>query len=186
MAASGTAPIGRYIAFLRGINSGSNPSLKMETLRKIFEDAGFRSVKTVLASGNVVFETDQGGDTLEKVIEKELEAKLGYRVPAIILSSAEIARLIDSKPFEGIEVTPQTRLYITFTKALIAPGLALPLKDAAKGFQILSFERGVIRSIVDLDRGITPDLMSALDKNFGKNNTTRNWNTIEKIYSIVK
>ncbi|QNT76055.1 DUF1697 domain-containing protein [Dehalogenimonas etheniformans] len=175
----------RYVAFLRGINSGSNPTLKMETLRKIFEDAGFQSVKTVLASGNVIFDAP-GEDNFENALEKELEAKLGYRMAVIVLSLAEIKRLIESAPFAGIDVTPTTRLYITFTKSKKAPGLILPFSNADKGFTILDFDRGVIRSIVDLKKGITPDLMSALDKHFGKSNTARNWNTIEKIFSIIK
>ena len=48
----------KYIAFLRGINSGGNQTVRMEVLRKTFEDLGFENVKTVLASGNVIFETD--------------------------------------------------------------------------------------------------------------------------------
>ncbi|XUX01439.1 MAG: DUF1697 domain-containing protein [Dehalogenimonas sp.] len=175
----------RYVAFLRGINSGSNPILKMETLRKIFEEAGFQSVKTVLASGNVIFDAP-GEDNFENSLEKELEAMLGYRVTVIVLSSAEIKRLVESAPFAGIDVTSTTRLYITFNKSKNDPGLALPFSNIEKGFTLLGFDRGVIRSIVDLKKGMTPDLMSALDKHFGKSNTTRNWNTIEKIFSTIK
>jgi uncharacterized protein (DUF1697 family) len=176
----------RYVAFLRGINSGSNPTLKMDILRGIFENLGFQNVKTLLASGNVVFDTDRSErGIIEPILEKELETNLGYKVAVIVLNSEEIKRLIESNPFEGISITPQTRLYITFTKGARAKTLALPFSDAAKGFVILGEDHGIIRSTVDLNKGMTPDLMSALDKNFGKNNTTRNWNTIEKVFSMV-
>jgi uncharacterized protein (DUF1697 family) len=46
-----------YVAFLRGINSGLNPTTKMNVLRTAFEEMGFNNVKTVIASGNVLFDT---------------------------------------------------------------------------------------------------------------------------------
>ena len=176
----------RYAAFLRGINSGSNPKFKMEALRDIFEGLGLQNVKTVLASGNVVFDSkESGGNNLETALEKELETKLGYKVAVIVLSLPEIRQLVESRPFEGISVNPQTRLYITFTKSKQAAGGLLPYSDAAKGFIILGEYHGIIRSTVDLNSGMTPDLMSALDKKFGKANTTRNWSTIEKVFSMM-
>ena len=45
-----------YIAFLRGINVGGNNILPMKELSKLLEDLGLQTVKTYLASGNVVFQ----------------------------------------------------------------------------------------------------------------------------------
>lgn len=45
----------QFVAFLRGINVGGNNIIKMETLRGEFENIGFRSVKTYIQSGNVIF-----------------------------------------------------------------------------------------------------------------------------------
>jgi uncharacterized protein (DUF1697 family) len=44
----------KYVAFLRGINIGR--AMKMEDLRRVFESLGYDSVRTVQASGNVLFE----------------------------------------------------------------------------------------------------------------------------------
>jgi len=49
----------KYVAFLRGINSGQNPSQKMENLRKIFEGLGFENVKSFIASGNIIFDVQK-------------------------------------------------------------------------------------------------------------------------------
>ena len=51
----------RYVAFLRGINSGGNQTVRMEVLRKTFEDLGFENVRTVLASGNVTLRNRYSG-----------------------------------------------------------------------------------------------------------------------------
>lgn len=46
-----------YVAFLRGINVGGNNKIGMDELRQAFMSWGFAGVKTVLVSGNVIFET---------------------------------------------------------------------------------------------------------------------------------
>jgi len=174
----------RYVALLRGINSGSNPSLKMETLRKIFEGMGFNSVRTVLASGNVVFENDRlDPSSLEATLENGLEKDLGYKVVAIVKSPVDIEKLVKSNPFGGLDLTPQTRLYITFFKG--AATVDPTISDTGKAFKILRSDHDSVRSTVDLNRGTTVELMEFLDKTLGKKNTTRNWNTIEKIYSKI-
>ena len=48
----------KYAAFLRGINVGGNNIIKMEELKKVFESMGFLNVKTILASGNVLFRVE--------------------------------------------------------------------------------------------------------------------------------
>ncbi|HYQ86023.1 MAG TPA: DUF1697 domain-containing protein, partial [Bacteroidota bacterium] len=49
----------QYAAFLRGINVGGHKPVRMSDLEKAFGQLGFRNVKTVLASGNVLFEAPQ-------------------------------------------------------------------------------------------------------------------------------
>ncbi len=71
----------RYVAFLRGINVGGHQPVKMEELKKAFESMGFQNVKTLLASGNVLFETPEtGADNLIKQIEGKLEKEFGRKV----------------------------------------------------------------------------------------------------------
>ncbi len=126
----------RYIAFLRGINSGSSPRLKMENLREMFEAMGFKNVQTVLASGNVVFESDElNTSSIENALEIGLKKDLGYKVAALVKSSFDIEELVKSNPFGGLEITPQTRFYITFFKG--ASAIDLRVSDADKTFKIL-------------------------------------------------
>ena len=174
------------VAFLRGINSGKNPTVKMETVRKVFADLGFRNITTVLASGNVVFEADQTDkNALAESLERALSLALSYNVAVIIRTKDELTRLVKSNPFKDVMVIPQTRLYVTLLKGSLKPSLKLPYHNKEKGYTILEIVDNAICSVVDLSAGTTPDLMSALDKEFGKNLTTRNWNTIKKILATT-
>jgi uncharacterized protein (DUF1697 family) len=167
-----------FVAFLRGINSGLNPTIKMDVLRNAFEVMGFRTVKTVIASGNVLFDADSTNEkNIEKIIEKALPQAIGFESATIVYKVDDLQRLADLNPFKDIEATPQTKPYVTFLKE---PPKNNP-KISGKGFKILGTSGRAVFSMVDLSGAKTPDLMKVLEKEFGKNNTTRGWKTIERI-----
>lgn len=87
------------------------------------------------------------------------------------------------KPFEGIEVTPDIRMYVTFFSKKAQPGtITVPYTSPQKGFTILNATSTEVFSIVDLSRGKgTPELMNYLEKEYGSNLTTRSWGTVLKL-----
>ncbi len=177
----------RYVAFLRGINVGGNKPVKMEELRRAFESSGFEDVKTVLASGNVVFATGEADSAaLARRIQDELAAKVGLRSGVILRSGEEIRRLVDTDPFRDVKVTPNTRLHVTFVPADVASELTLPYESPDGVFRILSAVGRDLCSIVELSPNHgTLDLMGFLEKQLGKTVTTRTWNTITKIAKLL-
>src|SRR5690349_8708838 len=89
----------RLIAFLRAINVGGH-TVKMDVLRRLFEELGFQNVETFIASGNVIFDAPNGDyGALEKQIEVHLRASLGYEVVTFVRSAPELARVADCRPF---------------------------------------------------------------------------------------
>lgn len=174
----------RYIALFRGINVGGNKKVPMADLKKLLEKAGYTNVKTLLASGNVLFDSPEKKlPALTQDIEALLEKKFGFTVPTIIRTLDEVRTLIATDPFKGIKVTDATRLYVTFRGAQTKRhSIKIPYKDPEADFHILSVTDGEICSylIVGQDRG-TVDAMGILEKEFGKNITTRNWNTVLKL-----
>ena len=172
-----------YVAFLRGINSGRNPPVNMAVLRKIFEDLGFGNVSTILSSGNVLFETDSTDEkTLEQQVENVLPATIGFQSIVIIRTTDDIRHLVSLKPFAYIPSDPDKKTYATFLKGSTETSHIFPMKG--KGYTILGIVNGAVCSVVDLREAKTPDLMQVLDREFGKGNSTRNWNTIERIVKI--
>lgn len=172
-----------YVAFLRGINVGGNKKVKMEELKKSLEELGLTGVKTILNSGNIIFNaktTDP--EFLVKEIEKKLENKFGLHVDVVLRSGEEIMSLISLDPFKEVLLTANTRLYVTFLKEKISPGQKPEYKKADKSFEILRIKNGEICSVINLlpDKKTT-EFMENLEKEFGKNITTRNWNTILRI-----
>ena len=176
----------KYVAFLRGINVGGRTLVKMEDLRKDFESIGLQNVKTVLASGNVVFEAP--GENRPAVLAQEISRKLkgatGREVLTIVRPVDELRELAAKEPFRGIEVTGGTRLFVTFLAGGRKSGAGIVGLNQ-EGFRILSDSDGVICSVLEEQPGIGgAELMGAIEKEYGRNVTTRSWNTIERILKI--
>jgi uncharacterized protein (DUF1697 family) len=177
----------RYAAFLRGINVGGKSQMKMEELRAVLTSLGFRDVATLLNSGNVVFTADEAkASTLARTIEAALEERFGRKTGVIVRTEREIEALIAADVFSGITVTPNTRLYVTLLgdegeKGGKAP-LTLPYASPEGDLRVLRATDGTICSVVTLSpqRG-TLDLMKVMEDAYGKNVTTRNWNTMVKV-----
>lgn len=172
-----------YVALLRGINVGGHKRIKMAELREMFEALGFERVRTLLATGNVIFSAPATEPAaLRQTIESALQAALGYEVSVTLRTLDAIRAMVAGEPFNGIDVTPDTRLYVTFLNADPASDLEIPYASQDGNFRILRVADRAIYSVLTLSSSTrTVDLMGVLEKEFGKDITTRNWNTVTKI-----
>ncbi|MCC7373002.1 MAG: DUF1697 domain-containing protein [Chloroflexi bacterium] len=179
----------RYAAFLRGINLGKRKATK-EQLAAIFGGLGFTNVKTLIASGNVVFDVgggdrDGGEAALIERIEAGLKDGLGFSVDTMLRTRAAVEAMLDADPFAGVEVTKQTRRYVTLLAKPTASTLTLPHNHMDGALRILSRTDREVYSVVTLRDGRgSVDLMGLLEKEYGKQVTTRNWNTIQKLRGL--
>jgi len=104
----------KYVALLRAINVGGH-TVKMDRLRRLFEELGFKNVETFIASGNVIFDSpSRTPQALERRIERHLHEALGYEVATFLRSPADIAAIADHEAFPPSEVE-KCMLYIGFT-----------------------------------------------------------------------
>ncbi len=105
----------KYVALLRGINVGGNNKVAMSDLAAAFRHAGYDDVRTLLASGNVVFAaTGTTARRLEAAIEALLKKAFGTAFPTLVLSRAELAKVIDGAP-KGHD-SPTLRADVFFLK----------------------------------------------------------------------
>ncbi len=172
-----------YVALLRGINVGGHHKVPMAALRKTMEKMGFEKVKTLLNSGNVIFDgAFSPKSDPEEQLSASLEKVFGFPIPVLIRTAEEIMELIHAQPFEGVKETKDTRLYVSFLKHDPETQIELPWAADDDSFRILSVRRKAICSVLDLSVTNTIKGMDALGKLFSKATmTTRNWKTINRI-----
>ncbi|MGH2746893.1 MAG: DUF1697 domain-containing protein [Actinomycetota bacterium] len=171
----------KYAALLRGIGP-SNPNMRNEKLRGVFQKLGFHDVQTVISSGNVLFESpSKDTKALETAIEEAIQRQLGFTSTTIIRSHQQLRRLVGSNLFEGIEDSPTTRLNVTFQKEKRRTNLQFPYRAEKRGYTVVGTHGREVFSVVDLTGASTSDLMAWLEKQFGKTITTRTWKTVGRI-----
>lgn len=174
-----------YVALLRGVNVGGKHKLPMANLVRVFQDAGCTNVRTYIQSGNVVFESPP--TTIESVssnIEETLLKKMGFNVPIVIRTAAELAEVARSNPFLSA-VSDERLLYVVFlankpSRAQIAS--LDPHRSPGDLFQVvgseiyLHFPNGTSRSKLTVDY---------FDSKLDTISTMRNWRTLLALIGIT-
>ena len=165
----------RYAAFLRGV---SPVNLTSADLARSFEAAGFTAVRTVLASGNVVFTARAASiATLERRAERALEATVGRTFLTFVRPLDALEALLASDPYAGVRLPAGAKRVVTFLRApLTAPPALPPARDGAQIVGVRGSE--AFCAYVPGPRG--PVFMTVLERTFGTAITTRTWESVGK------
>ncbi len=173
-----------YIALLRGVNVGQN-IIKMERLRELWLHLGFKNVTTYVQSGNVVFEAEGSPLNWSPAIQQRLAGETRLPVAVILRTPAEFRRIIARNPFLSEEGIDCSKLHVTFLSR--AAG-----KDALKKLSALNagidrFHLSGKEVYLHCPDGYGRSKLSnnALEKVLSLRATTRNWNTVTKLYEIA-
>jgi uncharacterized protein (DUF1697 family) len=152
---------------------------KMPELKRCFEAAGFKEVKTVLSSGNLIFAASSSSEAvLQRKAEMAMEKQLGRTFLTIVRSIESLEAILDSDPYRAFHLTAGTKRVVTFLRD---PPLAKPrLPIALDGARILRLQDGEAFSVYA--RGPKgPVFMTLIEKTFGREVTTRTWETVKRV-----
>lgn len=165
----------RYVAFLRGV---SPMNARMADLKSCFEKLGFRDVKTVLSSGNVVFTGSSQSEThLARMIESGMAKHLPRSFPTIVRRVDYLATLLAQDPFSEFHISAKEKRVVTFLSEPHRGQLSLPIES--DGVRILAMNGSEAFTVYQPNpRG--PVFMTLLEKTFGKRITTRTLDTVRK------
>jgi uncharacterized protein (DUF1697 family) len=169
----------RYAAFLRGVNLGKR-QVKSAELKAVFEALGFEGVRTLIASGNVLFETTATTGLRQK-IEAALEQHFGFAIGVVLRTQEELAAMLALEPFAAVAEGADAQFFVL----LLAEPLAPPpqLQGVAGDSEIVRVDPreiyfvGYRRPNGRYSEGLD-DIGKQLPK--GLLVTMRNWNTIRK------
>lgn len=166
----------RYAALLRGV---SPMNLKMPVLKQSLEGVGMTDVVTLLSSGNVVFSCRKASiENLQKKCEDAVLATTGRHFMTIVRSMEDLQALVDSDPYSGHRVPANAKRIVTFLRKAPDPRPKLPIEKEKSEILALR-DREALGIYVPTPKG--PVFMTLLEKTFGKDITTRTWDTVVKI-----
>lgn len=166
----------RYAAFLRGV---SPMNAKMPELVRAFESAGFSDVKTILASGNVNFSSRASTpEKLQAKAEAAMQEQLGKSFLTIVRELPALAAILASDPYTSFKLPAKSKRVITFLRAAPSAKLELPIKlGEARIYRVA--DGAAFSAYVASDEG--PVFMKLIERTFGKDVSTRTWDTVTKI-----
>lgn len=167
----------RYVALLRGVNVGG-VTVKMDDLAEMVRGLGYGDVKTVLASGNVLFTTADAAAAAKGKLETALRERFEYEAWVHVLAQEKVREVVEAYPFER---TADRHAYVVFVlkpellDALLAVDLDPEVETAVRGDGVLYWST---------PKGSTLDSAMGKAQSSGKHKpwlTTRNLNTLEKL-----
>jgi uncharacterized protein (DUF1697 family) len=176
----------RYVALLRGINNiGTVRRVAMADLRVLFEGLGFRHVRTLLNSGNVIFsEPNKGHSDVRARIEKGLASKLGLTSPVTVLSAQEVATAVRNNPFSGVATNP-SHLLVVVPRTRSDQGRLRPLLKERWAPEALAL--GTRVAYLWCANGVAKSpLWGAVERALERSGTARNMVTFTKVMALVE
>lgn len=179
----------RFVALLRGVNVGGI-TIRSADLAELFRSLGFSEVKTVLASGNVLFETEatvgslRDAAALKTAIESGLRKRFGYEAWIVLTEHAELAGIVEGFPYEEVDSMQPSVVFSSDPAVTASIGAFVDALDPAAR----PVERAVVRDgqIVYWEVPKGHSLDTALSKflakpRFKTATTTRNLRTLRKL-----
>lgn len=168
----------RWAALLRGVNLGGRKLLSTD-LKALTEGLGYTRVETLLASGNVVFDTTDPADEIVRKLEAALESH-GLKTDVMVRDLSEMQAVIAANPYPEAALDHPSHMLVTFHRDAF-PGEALERLEPGPE-RLHAIGRELYSDYISQQGMRDSKLLQTMSKaKFPKLATARNWNTVNKL-----
>jgi len=177
--------VSECIALIRGINVGRGKRVSMTDLRRLVTDLGHTNVRTLLNSGNVLFQTKRPNSAkLSAGIEAAITAKCGFSAMVTVITALELASIINENPLLNV-ANDHSRHLVAF---VVHPKLLAPLRPMLKQtWTPDALAIGSRAAYLWCSTGILDSKLNlAFARKAGASATTRNWATVLKLQAATQ
>lgn len=175
-----------YVALLRAVNVGGANRVAMTDLRAMFEALGMRDPRTVLQTGNVIFDAAPRATTLESTLRAAAVKRLGLDVDFFVRTAAEWRAAIAANPFEEAARADPGHVLIMPTSERVDAARLRTLRESITGRETVS---AVGRELyLHYPDGIGRSRLTAtvIERTLRLRGTARNWNTALKLCELLE
>ena len=114
----------RYAAFLRGVNLGGRTTRSAD-LVAAFGEMGFADAKTLIASGNVLFDAGEEVALAER-IEAGLAQRFGFEIGVVLRRRDALRTMVAGEPFKAVPAGTDAKLYVALLREPVGNSIPLP------------------------------------------------------------
>jgi uncharacterized protein (DUF1697 family) len=176
-----------YIALLRAVNVGGHRPVTMSDLTKMIAGLGFSEVRSLLQSGNLVFQRGSPSEagSMESILEREARKRLGLETDFFVRTAREWAAVVVNNPFPDEARRDPSHLLVMFTKT--APNLrdVDALQTSVAGPEVLRAHGRHLYIVYPAGIGRSRLTNTLLERKLGKHLTARNWNTVLRLAAMA-
>jgi uncharacterized protein (DUF1697 family) len=172
-----------FIALLRAVNVTGYNRLTMIALRNFAIDLGLKNVRTVLQSGNVVFDVsgERSNDRLERRLEEEAALQLGITTDFFVRSRDEWDAMIEANPFQTEARDDPAHLVVMLLKHEATAAAEHAVRSAIKGSERIARGARLLYAVYPDGIGRSKLTNAVIERRLGTRGTARNWNTVLRL-----
>lgn len=171
------------IILFRGMNTGGVRA-PVSDLRAMAAEMGLANPRTLLASGNLVVESDRAPAVLEAAVEVEMKRRFGLDITAMVRTSDDWQALIAANPFPNEAAAHPSKALAMVMKAGIRDGALDGCRALAEGGERVEAVGDVLYFWFPNGQGQSGIFKKATPRLLGMG-TGRNWNTVLKLGAMV-
>ena len=173
------------IALIRGINVGRAKRIAMADLRRMVEELGYRNVRTLLNSGNVVFQAARPRmNALAQSIETGMASKFRISARVLVIGASDLTAIIQENPLRAVASDPARHL-VAFVASASTLAKARPLLQESWTPESLAI--GARAAYLWCATGVADSKVAkAFGRVVGDAATTRNWATVLKLQTLAR
>jgi len=175
----------RYVALLRGVNVGGYGKVEMPRLKACFEAQGLKDVSTFTNLGNVFFETGAHRSRVIKKVEAAIEDEFGFRVPVVLRTAEEIARVVKAVPKSWV-TDQRMRCDVMFLWPEVDSRSVLKEVPSQPDVEDLRYVPGALVWRIDRAHVGKSKVRKVIGSKLYKNLTIRNINTVRKVNELLR
>jgi uncharacterized protein (DUF1697 family) len=175
-----------YVALLRGINVGGKNKVDMKQLKAVFEDAGMKSVRTYINSGNVIFSSSiRSRARLASLSEEEIAQRFGFKVEVVVRDIKSMRAVVKAIPSKWTNDDKMKCDVMFLWSDVNRPSVLKELKIKPE-MEDVKFESGAIIWRVDRGNVTRSGMMKLVGTPLYKRMTIRNCNTTRKLLDLME
>jgi len=175
-----------YISILRGINVSGQKIIKMDALKKMYENLNFEDIQTYVQSGNVIFSSKENEPKkLEKIISSKIKTQFGFDIPVIVLSAKTLETIIKNNPFAKDKLKDISFLHVTFLADKTEQFSKESIIEKKLPNEEIEFTSNAVFIYCPNGYGKTKLNNNFLENKLKVQATTRNWKTTNELLKLA-
>jgi uncharacterized protein (DUF1697 family) len=175
------------IALLRSVNVGGHKAVAMADLRDLLTQLGFAGARSLLQSGNLIFDGKaHAAADLERFLETEAEKRLGLRTDVLLRTVREWRAIVARNPFPDEAKADPGHLLAVFLKEAPAREAVQALQAAMAGPEILRVDGRQAYIVYPMGIGRSRLTHRLIESKLETRGTGRNWNTVLKLAALAE